>query len=82
MPHLRDMFRCDLENVGSCCGLLQREVSKKLHVRLPELSVLLDRTLAKAPKEQFGPPSAQIWKRIVVRHLAPPALSLMHFLHF
>ncbi|KAK9905860.1 hypothetical protein WJX75_007711 [Coccomyxa subellipsoidea] len=47
--------------------LAGREVSKKLYVKLPELSKLLDATLAKAPKEQFGPPSAQIWKRIVER---------------
>lgn len=55
--------------VHNTFGCLQREVSKKLHTRLPELSKLLDATLAKAPKEQFGPPSAQLWKRIVVRLL-------------
>lgn len=55
--------------IVTSCVCVQREVSKKLHVRLPELSKLLDATLAKAPKEQFGPPSAQIWKRIMVRLL-------------
>ena len=31
---------------------VQREVSRKLYVQLPELSQLLDRTLARAPKDE------------------------------
>jgi hypothetical protein len=41
-------------------------VSRKLYMRLPQLSQLLDRTLARAPKEQFGAPAAHIWQRLVV----------------
>ncbi|CAL8472027.1 g11569 [Coccomyxa elongata] len=62
--------------------LAGREVSKKLHTRLPELSKMLDATLAKAPKEQFGPPSAQLWKRIVERvNLSPNQVDQIVQLH-
>ena len=47
----------------------QREVGRKLYARLPELSQLLDATLARAPKEQFGAPSPAIWQRMVVGFL-------------
>ena len=45
---------------------MQREVSRKLYAQLPELSQLLDRTLARAPKEEYGPPPSSLWHRLVV----------------
>ena len=45
---------------------VQREVSRKLYVQLPELSQLLDRTLARAPKDEYGAPPARLWHRLVV----------------
>lgn len=53
---------------GACA---QREVGRKLYARLPDLSQLLDTTLARAPKEQFGAPAPQIWQRMVVSAPAP-----------
>ena len=55
-------------------GCAQREVGRKLYARLPDLSQLLDTTLARAPKEQFGAPAPQIWQRMVVR--VPAAVLL------
>ena len=65
---------CRVESdVGArMCGVVQREVGRKLYARLPELSQLLDVTLARAPKEQFGAPSPAIWQRMVVRGPRPP----------
>ncbi len=54
---------------------MQREVSRKLYAQLPELSQLLDRTLARAPKDEYGPPPASLWHRLVVRHPFPAARS-------
>ncbi|CAL5220821.1 g2898 [Coccomyxa viridis] len=45
--------------------LAGREVSRKLYAQLPELSQLLDRTLARAPKEEYGPPPSSLWHRLV-----------------
>ena len=52
---------------------VQREVSRKLYAQLPELSQLLDRTLARAPKDEYGPPPASLWHRLVVSWLVPVA---------
>ena len=35
-------------------------------MQLPELSQLLDRTLARAPKDEYGAPPARLWHRLVV----------------
>lgn len=45
---------------------MQREVSRKLYMQLPELSQHLDRTLARAPKDEYGPPPQQLWRNLVV----------------
>ena len=50
---------------------MQREVSRKLYAQLPELSQLLDRTLARAPKNEYGPPPASLWHRLVVSQPSP-----------
>ena len=55
--------------------LLQREVSRKLYVQLPELSQLLDRTLARAPKDEYGPPPGHLWHCLVVSCLRPAPAS-------
>ena len=46
-------------------------MSRKLYAQLPELSQLLDRTLARAPKEEYGPPPGSLWHRLVVSQLNP-----------
>lgn len=60
---------------------MQREVSRKLYAQLPELSQLLDRTLARAPKDEYGPPPASLWHRLVVSRptLKSPLLSSVHW---
>ena len=57
---------------------VQREVSRKLYVQLPELSQLLDRTLARAPKDEYGAPPARLWHRLVVS----TRLLLIYELHW
>ncbi len=38
-------------------------------MQLPELSQRLDRTLARAPKDEYGEPPQQLWRNLVVSHL-------------
>ena len=59
---------------------VQREVSRKLYVQLPELSQLLDRTLARAPKDEYGPPPARLWHRLVVSTATFQSVAALIFL--
>ena len=74
---LRRPSACSRAERCGCC--VQREVSRKLYMQLPELSQHLDRTLARAPKDEYGPPPQQLWRNLVVSCL-PSELFLLETL--